>query len=134
MTKQTPEGRVKFGYKDNDTHVDGITDVLERMKAANVEVWWTMPQGSLMARAGIPDYDVAINGIKVTVEAKAVGGKLSNFQKREHQRLCIAGVINIVVEGQGAIPQLDTLLWDIHKAAGEPTKLIGWKYHTIRLA
>jgi hypothetical protein len=132
--KQTPEGKVKHGFTDlAGNKIDGVDQVLERLSGVINNFWYNMPPGGLMGRDGIPDYDVAINGVKVTIEVKAVGGKLSNFQKREAAYMNRTGVINIVVTGVKAMEDLENLLGDI-ATCKTLASLKSFRYYTIELA
>lgn len=73
---QTPEGKVK----------GAIRDYLREIGA-----WFFMPSMNGFGRAGIPDFIVCHQGRFIALEAKAPGGKPTQWQLRELGYITTAG-------------------------------------------
>lgn len=74
----TPEGKVK-------------AKITEFLRSKAPYVWYFMPQGTVMGRAGIPDYVGCYDGRLFGIEAKAGNGKQTALQKHEATRIREAG-------------------------------------------
>lgn len=61
---------------------------------------WVSP-----GRAGVPDQIVIIKGQVWFVEVKTLGGRLSDVQKREHERLIKAGANVTTVYGTSGVDE-----------------------------
>lgn len=61
---------------------------------------WVSP-----GRDGVPDRIVIIGGSIIGVEVKTTCGRLSEAQKREHQRLRDAGMEVITVTGESGVDE-----------------------------
>lgn len=92
----TPEGRVKAAVKK----------LLEKYN-----VYYFMPVSNGMGRHGIPDIICCADGRFVAIECKANGGKPTELQKREMQRIEFNGGIPLVVnDDPKTMEQLECLL------------------------
>lgn len=74
----TPEGKVK-------------AKITAFLKSKAPYVWYFMPQGTVMGRAGIPDYVGCCDGRLFGIEAKAGNGKQTVLQQHEAARIREAG-------------------------------------------
>lgn len=95
MAAKTPEGKVK----------DQIKAVLKRL-----DIWYHMPNMSGMGSNGIPDFDLCINGLKVTIEAKRdAKHKPTEKQTAQMMKIRRAGGVTLLVHADN-INQLEPFL------------------------
>lgn len=80
----TPEAKVKQSVK-------------KLLAAYEGQVWYFMPVGGMLGRAGIPDFIVCCNGRFIGIETKAGNGKPTALQKLTLQQIVDAGGLSIVV-------------------------------------
>lgn len=72
---------------------------------AHPTVWWFMPPGMGLGRAGIPDFIGCSDGVLFGIEAKGEGGKTTALQRREMDRIGEAGGVVRVISHLDDIPE-----------------------------
>lgn len=61
-------------------------------------VYYAMPIGTGFGRSGVPDFLCCVNGFFLAIEAKAAGGKATALQKRQLQRIHMAGGYPVIID------------------------------------
>lgn len=94
----TPEAKIKQSVK-------------KLLAAYEGRVWYFMPVGGLLGRAGIPDFIVCCNGRFIGIETKAGHGKPTALQKLTMQQIADANGITLVVN-ENNLKELEEILRD----------------------
>lgn len=92
----TPESKVKQAVK-------------RILKAHNV--WYCMPVGGMLGRAGIPDFLACVNGKFLAIETKAGRGKLTALQQLNLQQIEETGGRALVIN-ENNLSELKRVLYD----------------------
>lgn len=82
---------------DNMTPEAKVKQSVKKLLTSYERLWYFMPVGGMLGRAGIPDFIVCCNGILIGIETKAGNGKPTALQKLTLQQIVDAGGLSIVV-------------------------------------
>lgn len=92
----TPEGRVK--------------EAVKKLLNNTSDLWYFMPVGGMLGRAGVPDFIVCHKGQFLAIETKAGKGKPTALQKLTMQQITAAYGIAIVINEKN-ICELENILY-----------------------
>ena len=81
------------------------------------DVWFFMPFGYNIGRAGIPDFICCIKGYLLAIEAKGESGEVTKLQRIEQETIIKAGGVALVVN--------EYMLEELEKVVESMTKLKG---------